>query len=222
MQWSERHTVFNLIAYILRGAACLVGGVVALNQPNASETISLLLIALALVLESATKIARLLQLRAFKRRIMRSPELIPLMADSRGALRTTALGSIWWLALWLNVGTFAVGVVLALFVRGGLVYQLLLVGFILGFNALVLMIGRTVSPAGQTIAPRSPNAPIVPLQTWVAISLVGLSQTLADLLTPILPQLILMIGVAQLVLFALRLSAYRAARQAETETSLLP
>jgi len=28
------------------------------------------------------------------------------------------------------VGTFAVGVVLALFVRGGLVYQFLLVGFI--------------------------------------------------------------------------------------------
>ncbi len=213
--------MFNLIAYILQGAACLIGGVVALNQPDVSETISLLLIALTLVLGSATRIARLLQLRAFKRRVMRSPELIPLIADSRGALRTTALGSMWWLALWLNVGTFAVGVVLALFVRGGLVYQLLLIGFILGFNALVLLvIGGTTSPAGQTIAPRNPNAPIIPPQTWVAISLIGLSQRLADLLTPILPQLILVIGVVQLVLFPLRLSAYRAARQAEIETSL--
>jgi hypothetical protein len=185
----------------------------ALNQPDASETISLLLIALALVLESAVKIAGLLQLRAYKRRVMRSPELIPLMADSRGALRTRALGSVWWLALWLNVGTFAVGVVLALFVRGGLVYQLLLVGFILGFSGLLLLvIGGTTSPAGQTIAPRRPNAPAVPPQVWVAIALVGLSQTLADLLTPILPQLMLMIGAAQLVLFALRLRAYRAAR----------
>ncbi len=151
--------MFNLIAYIIRGAGFLVGGVVALNQPDASETISLLLIALTLVLESATKIARLLQLRAFKRRVMRSPELIPLIADSRGALRTTALGSIWWLALWFNVGTFAVGVVLALFVRGGLVYQLLLVGFILFFSALMLMISGVASPAGQTIAPEVRTRP---------------------------------------------------------------
>jgi hypothetical protein len=204
--------LFNLIAYILRGAAFLIGGVVALNQPDASETISLLLIALALILESVANITRLFYLRAFKRRVMRSPELIPLLADSRGALRTTALGSIWWLGLWLNVGTFVVGVVLALFVRGELVYQILLIGFIFGFNALVLLLSGTVSPDGQTVAPRNPNAPLIPPQTWVAMFLVGLSEQLAGLLKPILPQLFLTIGVAQLVMFAFHLHAYRAAR----------